>query len=312
MIRRGLILLTATARWILPIGILIGLLLPELSAILKPMLPGVVVALLIQSMIRMDWQRVTEALRRPFITLALVTWLLIAIPVMAAFIAPHLVANADLATLLVLSACMPPILSGPALAALLGLDAAAALVGVVASTFFLPFTLPPVAALVSGQMLELAPGILFLRLIAIVGGSMAAATAIRLIVGSGRLSRHAAEVDGIGVIILIIFAIAVMDGVSALLVERSGLVIVFVVAAFVANLAQQGLTAFLFCGAGRRTALTAGFIAGNRNAALLLAVLPPPLDPAVGLFVAAAQFPIYTLPTLLYPIYRRLLSDRLP
>jgi hypothetical protein len=57
----------------------------------------------------------------------------------------------------------------------------------------------------------------------------------------------------------------------------------------------------------RRAALTAGYCSGSRHNALLMAVLPVTADPDIFLFIAAVQVPIYVIPTLLQPIYRRLL-----
>ena len=40
-----------------------------------------------------------------------------------------------------------------------------------------------------------------------------------------------------------------------------------------------------------------------------MAVLPVTADPDIFLFIAAVQVPIYLMPTLLQPLYRRLLRD---
>jgi BASS family bile acid:Na+ symporter len=56
---------------------------------------------------------------------------------------------------------------------------------------------------------------------------------------------------------------------------------------------------------GRRSALTVGFASGNRNMGLLLAVLPAESPPDVLLFFVLAQLPIYILPAVLGPAYRR-------
>ena len=57
---------------------------------------------------------------------------------------------------------------------------------------------------------------------------------------------------------------------------------------------------------GGHRALSLGFAAGNRNLGLLLAILPATADPALALFLALGQFPIYLLPWLMTPLYRRL------
>ena len=69
---------------------------------------------------------------------------------------------------------------------------------------------------------------------------------------------------------------------------------------------------FMFAvpGAGRRAALSAGFISGTRNLAIILAVLPVSVDPDLPLFFAVGQFPIYIMPIILKPVFRRLLDRR--
>ena len=47
----------------------------------------------------------------------------------------------------------------------------------------------------------------------------------------------------------------------------------------------------------------------SRHNALLMAELPVTADPDIFLFIAAVQFPIYLIPTLLQPLYRRLLPS---
>jgi BASS family bile acid:Na+ symporter len=50
-------------------------------------------------------------------------------------------------------------------------------------------------------------------------------------------------------------------------------------------------------------------LAGNRNQALFLAVLPAEADPGVLIFFALSQVPMFLSPFLLRPIYRRLRRD---
>ena len=59
----------------------------------------------------------------------------------------------------------------------------------------------------------------------------------------------------------------------------------------------------------RRTALTAGYCTGGRHNPLLMAVLALTVDPDIFLFIAAVQVPIYVIPTLLQPLYLRLLKE---
>jgi len=55
-----------------------------------------------------------------------------------------------------------------------------------------------------------------------------------------------------------------------------------------------------------KTAATVGFALGGRNMAPAMAVLSTAVPPETWLFFAVLQFPIYLLPMLLKPIYRRI------
>lgn len=296
--------LAERTRLVLPAGIALGLLLPGLAALLNPLLPYAVFALLVHSMVRTDWPALRLTLRRPLVSLLALLWLLLAAPLLMRLAADALALPADLRDCLVLVAAMPPILSGPVLAALLGLDAATALLVVVTATLALPLTLPGIAMLATDTAFA-APWALFLRLLLVIAGALAVALLLRRLAGPAALARHARALDGIGLLLLLLFAAALMDGVGAALTADPGAVALFTLAAFAGNLGLQAAGAIAFRPAGRRLAVTIGFLGGNRNAALLLAVLPSP-EPALLLFVAVVQFPIYLLPSLLLPLYRRL------
>ena len=106
-------------------------------------------------------------------------------------------------------------------------------------------------------------------------------------------------------VLLLIFAVAIMDGVGDLLIEDPWHVLRFILAAFAVNLLLQLLGTTVTSAMGRRPALTVGFASGNRNMGILLAVLPADSAPDALLFFALAQLPIYMLPAVLGPVYRR-------
>jgi BASS family bile acid:Na+ symporter len=55
-------------------------------------------------------------------------------------------------------------------------------------------------------------------------------------------------------------------------------------------------------------ALTIGLCSGNRNLAVVIAVLPAGVHPDILLYFAMMQFPIYMLPALQVPLYRQVLK----
>jgi BASS family bile acid:Na+ symporter len=80
--------------------------------------------------------------------------------------------------------------------------------------------------------------------------------------------------------------------------------------AFIAYASLQAAGAAVFSVFGRDTALSVGFSSGNRNMALLLAVLPAGVNPDIPLYFALGQLPIYVLPAALTPLYRRILRRK--
>src|SRR5690554_6690435 len=59
-------------------GVFLGLALPDLAALLRPLLAPSVVLLLFFSLLRVDWLSILGHLRRPLLTAVLVTWMLLA------------------------------------------------------------------------------------------------------------------------------------------------------------------------------------------------------------------------------------------
>jgi bile acid:Na+ symporter, BASS family len=76
--------------------------------------------------------------------------------------------------------------------------------------------------------------------------------------------------------------------------------------AFAASVTLQAVSALLFLSLGRRAAGSVALTAGNRNMAIVLGAAPAAFEPEVFLYLALLQFPIYLLPALLKPIYRRM------
>jgi bile acid:Na+ symporter, BASS family len=292
--------------WLLAGGLFIGLAMPALAALLRPMLAGFVFLLTTATFLSIDWQELARHARRPGLLALILAWTLLVIPIITALAARVTGLPAPLAQALVLWAASPPLISVPAIALLLGLDGALALLVMVAGTFLMPFTLPPLVLGLIG--LELGIGILPLmrNLVLFIGGAALVATTLRYLLGAARLRRHAVELSGLSVLILILFAIAIMDGVRDLIAARPQQVLGYALCALVASLVLQALGFLAFGWLPRIAALTVGLIAGNNNMAVVWANLGSAATPELMLFFAAVQVPIYVLPAALRPVYRRL------
>ncbi len=297
------------AAWTLCGGVLVGLALPDLAALARPLLAPSVGLILTATLLRVDWSAMAEISRRPALVGGLVLWCMLASPIAAWFLVGLLPLPDSLATAIVLMAAAPPILGATGLAFVLGLDGALAAVAGIVSTLAAPFSVPVLALALLGLNLEIALSEFMLRLALVIGGAAGLALAIKRLAGADWLRARARQVDGLFVLLMLVFAVAIMDGVSEVILSNPGHAALWLGAAFIANPALQALGALAFSGLGRRRALTVGLLSGNCNMGVLLAVLPPGGNFDIVLFFALAQLPMFMLPAIMTPAYRRILGN---
>ena len=307
---RLLRLLGGQGTWVLFIGVFVGLVLPDLASLARPLLTPCVALLLFLAFLRVDWPAALAYARRPSLAVLVSLWILLASPLLVWLVLKPIDLPQALVAGLVLMAAAPPILGSTALAIMLGLDAALSVLACLLTTLLAPLTIPPLALALLGLELQIGLWSLMLRLLLLVFGALAGAVLLRHLLGSARLGKAAGEIDGLIVLLMLVFAVAIMDGVAESLWREPSTVIMWIAAAFIANPLLQAFGSLAFAWLGRRRALTLGLASGNRNMVLILASLPSGADFGIALFFALAQFPMYTLPAVLRPLYARLLTDR--
>ncbi len=288
-------------------GVLVGLVLPPLAEFLRPLLAPLLLVPLTIALVRLDWRALAAYSRRGGLIAALTLWLLVASPLLVWALASRSGLPPAIVQALVLMAAAPPIVSSAAIALIVGLDAALAVVMIVVTTALVPFTLPPLALELLGLEIEIGLGAFMLRLAALVGIAFAAALVARRLVAAEWLVRNARTLDGVSVANLLLFAIAIMAGVTEVVLARPGFVVLVTAVAFAANLALQAAGTIATLRLGRGAALTVGMLTGNCNMGLVLVTLADRADFDVVVYFALAQIPMYVLPGLLVPLYRRLL-----
>jgi len=289
-------------------GVLLGLLLPPLASLFRPMLiPGLLIPLII-ALVRLDWGALAAYARRPGLVGFITVGLLLASPVLMWLALKAFTLPAALVQGLTLMAAASPIVSCAAISLILGLDAALAVVVIVVTTALIPFTLPTVALWLLGLEIAIDLPTFMLRLVLMVGGAFAAALLVRRLVPREKLEANARMLDGASVATLVMFALAIMDGVSAVALARPGYVLLVTLSAFCANLVLQCLGTLAALRLGMRSAITVGLLTGNCNMGLVMVALADKADFDVIVFFAMAQIPMYMLPALLRPVYRRLLA----
>jgi predicted Na+-dependent transporter len=262
----------------------------------------------VATLLRVEPRELARLARRPVRLLVLLLWLLIVSPLLAiaigrVFGVPHAMLEP-----LVLWSMSPPLAASSAFAFMVGLNGSLALLVMVAATFLMPLTVPPLALALIGLRLEIGVLELMARLAVFVGGAALVAAAARRLIGPARLARSTLEASGFAVVTFVLFGIAVMDGVQEMIRSAPGQMVLWTLFTFAASLGMQGVTTLAFLRLGRLDALTAGLVAGNRNIAIVWANLGSAAPPEIGLYVAVIQLPIFILPAVLRPVYRRLVG----
>ena len=291
-------------------GIFLGLLFPDLAAAASPILGPTVAAILGLALVRLRGAELIARLSRRWLVALALLWQLLGSAVLIWLITWPLGLSDGLRTALVVLAACSPIMSSITLALLFRLDAALVSVVVFGATLVVPLTIGPVGVLLMGEAAQLDVFEMMWRMAVIVAGAIFLAALTRALVSRRWLDARAAEIDGLAVVLLLIFAVAIMDQASLILRQNLDLFLVVLGAAFALNLFLQAVTWLLFRPAGRGAAVALGLTAGNRNAGLALAGLPAAAPVEVGLIFALAQVPIYVLPLVMMPLYRWLAGAR--
>ncbi len=285
-------------------GVFAGYFLPGWAAHVAPALPYSVGGMMVFAMVRISDTDLFRTLARWRLLCALAVWLLIASPVLMWLVITPLDLPPALTLALVLTAACPPLMSTVGLSWLLGLHPALALATVTVATLVCPVTLAVLFALGHVDGVNLDPLGLFLRLAALIGGTYALAATLRRVLGMRRIQALTPVWDIATVCMLLVFAIGVMDGVSARASAEPAFVLLLLGCAFALNLVMQLAGTLLARPLGASSALTVGFASGNRAVGILLAVSPADAGSDLVLFFALYQVPMYTLPSVLRPLYR--------
>lgn len=288
--------------------VLIGIALPPLGELLKPYVAEAIFLLLCISFMRVDTAALRAHLRRPDIVLAASLWNMLAVPALIGIAC--LAAGLDrsspgLFLALMLQAVASPMMAAPALAAVIGLDSTLALITLVTGTALVPLTAPLFVWLFFGGALSLSPLALGLKLALMLAGSLGVALVIRRIFGIAAIHRHKDPIDGINIVILLVFVSAVMGSVAGSFWADPLQVAGIALLSFAVFFALVATTMLVFRRLGNERALALGLLVSQRNMGLMVAATGA-LPDLTWLYFALSQFPIYLSPQLLKPIVGRM------
>ena len=289
--------------------VFIGIAIPPLGTVLKPYVTEAVFVLLCISFMRVDVAAMRGYLSRPVLVIVATVWSAVVVPLLfglGGVVSGFDKASPDLFLGLMLQAVASPMMASPALVALMGLDSTLVLITLVTSTALVPLTAPLFAWLFFGGALTLSPLALGLKLLAMLTGAILVAALIRRWVGAEAIVRHRQPIDGINILVLLVFVSAVMGTVAASFWAEPGRVLLLTAFAVAVFAVLLGATLLVFRKAGQERALALGLMVSQRNMGLMLAATDGALPGLTWLYFALGQFPIYVSPQLLKPLARRL------
>src|SRR5262249_25930145 len=151
------------------VSVFAGVALPPLAAWCKPLFVPSLFLLMCLAFLRVDPQEMRARIARPGLVILAAVWIMLAVPTLAG--AALVLAGADargpgVYAALIFQVAAPPVISSAALAALMGLDAAVALLTLIVCTTVTPLTATFFAALFVGPSVPVSPAALGLKLTA--------------------------------------------------------------------------------------------------------------------------------------------------
>lgn len=291
---------------LLPLGIVAGIAIQPLAHLLLPLLPLTVYFMLTIVLMRLDVERAIAHIRRPKVFIISLVYGFVLLPLVMSLIVTALPLSPGLAAALVIYGTAPPNYAAAALAFVMGLDGALTVATIFAATALHPLITPVFTEFFVGQHIHLSATELGLRLAGLIGAAVVSAWALAAWLGPARRKAATGIFDGINVLIMVVFAIALMAGIPERVIAQPLYALAMIAIATGLHLGLNLLTVALFYIAGRDRAMTFGYVHAGRNIAVVMGVLGSAAPPDAWLFFAMLQFPIYCLPMLLKPFYARL------
>lgn len=308
MIRGALERIAGLGTWLMASAFVIGYLIPPLAAACRHvMLPAILVILTI-AMLRLDVARLRACIRRPGAMALIILVNLIAAPVMMWLLLIPVGIPDELRQGMVLLAAAPMVSSAIAFATILELDSALAVAVMVTTYAIVPLTLPALSL----WLLDLDLGVgffeLFSRLFATIAIPAVIAFAIRRwVCRPATMAKNARALDGVSVLFVMIFGFGIIHGLPDFVAAQPDYVMLVLATSFAANIGLQVFGAALFLWMGRREALTVGLVTGNTNLGLMMVTLADRAPPELLVCFVLGQIPMYFLPVVALPVYRRLM-----
>lgn len=286
-------------------GLIVVPILPVPRGVLLPFLPLLVTLLIGLAIARMDLRELLADLSAPRKLVPTLGFLAIYQPLAAlaaVWLCQKLGTDPALSMAALVFFAAPPLSSAPNVAMMLGYSGTIALRLTLVGTLTAPL-LVPASLWMGGIPFPIHPAQIATKVLVMLGAGFVIGILIRKALGGDRIRACNAAFNGVSAIVMLCFLFPLMDGVVDLVAADP--ILATTIGAWAlglnwgSNMVMRLIAArLLHCDVANAVAL----VFGNRNISILLAALP--YDPALSLFVALAQVPIYLTPLVFRVIDR--------
>lgn len=288
--------------------VFLGLAVPWLGENLKNFVDEAIVLLLFVAFLRLDLNAFKTQLRSPGWIIGATLWTMLLVPLFLIVLFKTFQVDSHFDQLypaLVFQASASPLMAAPAFAAILGLDATLILITLVVSTALTPL-LAPIYATLAGVELNISATTLGLKLLFILVGTAICGIAMQKYLGPAKLKQYKQELDGINVILLLVFVCAIIGNVRDPLLASPLKVLSLTLLSFAIFFALFAATYLVFKTWSKEKALSISLLVSNRNMGLLIAASGGALPELTWMYFAVAQLPIYFCPQIVKPLLKQL------
>lgn len=288
-------------------GLIAGLIAPSFVGALRPTIAPIVIALLFLAVLRLGMAGVRAGLKgiRAALGIVLLAQLLLPLAASFGFQISGWTSVTALGLTLILAAA--PITGSPNLTILAKGDPVAALRQLVLGTVLLPLTVVPVF-MITPQLGDPADvAWVVAKLLAAIFAAGGLALFLRQFIAG--TPKQIEAIDGLAALLLAVAVIALMGAVGPTLLTANGWALLALICAV--NFGLQICAAWMAKLRGGDP-VAQGIVAGNRNLALFLGVLPTALVDDLMPFVGLYQIPMYLTPVIMPAVYRVLFGASSP
>lgn len=278
-------------------GVVLGLLLPAVSDLVRPYLAIAIFIFTFGSFLKFDARSIgseTGDIRR---NVLMVLWATFGVPLVVFAGATIFHPGPDLAQGLLFWSLVPVSPACVAFASILRLNATVALIASIVGTAAAPFYIPALATLLGGYHVAIDPFVTSFELVVIVGGAFALSFVAKR-VASSFIRSNPEAMTGVAVLALFLAGLGSMKGMQAHFLEQPLVSVEYVALAYTLLFGFEIAGTLLFWRYGREVAFTAGLISGTRTITLAWVVLGSHITPMADLFLASSMIAKYTAPGL--------------